>query len=355
MYLEPESSLPAISIGNRRIGYYEKPLIITEIGINHFGSLEKAIRLVDLAAEAGTEIIKVQLHNASAEMSTHAKTVMPGNADVSIYEVIDNNSLDFKQEEKLRNYISDLGLMYAATPFSREAVYFLKDQDVDAVKIGSGEADHHPLIELACHLEKPIIMSTGMQSVASIATTVEVIRKSGVPYALLHCTNLYPMPAILARLEGIRELMKFYPDAVVGYSDHAEGNLISYAALGLGAAIIERHFVESLDDSGPDVSASVDPKMLNELINASIVIREARGGHKFRSTEEEVTYNFARSSVISTKEIAAGDYFTWENTWATRPGNGEIPVDRINSVIGKRSIQNISPQEQIRWTDIDEY
>jgi sialic acid synthase SpsE len=352
MYLDPKSKLPSMTIGNRRVGYLEKPLIITEIGINHFGSFQKAMRLVDLAAESGAEIIKVQLHNASAEMSEHAKSVKPGNANVSIYEVINENSLDFVQEEKLRNYIFDHGLLYAATPFSREAVDFLKDQDADAIKIGSGEADHQPLIDLVCQLEKPIIMSTGMQSINSIAPSVDLIRTHKLPFALLHCTNLYPMPPKLARLEGIRELMKFYPDAVAGYSDHAEGNLVSYAALGIGAAIIERHFVESLEDSGPDVSASVDPRLLKELISSSTVIGSARGGSKYRSAEEEVTYNFARSSVISTRLIKAGDVFSWDNTWATRPGTGEIPVDMINSVIGKRSQKNLPANEQIKWADL---
>lgn len=343
-----------MTIGHRKVGYNEIPLIITEIGINHFGSLEKAMHLVELAAEAGAEIIKVQLHNASAEMSEHAKLVKPGNADVSIYEVIASNSLSFKDEEKLRKYVSELGLLYSATPFSREAVNFLKDQDADAIKIGSGEADHQPLIDLVCQLNRPIIMSTGMQSIRSIAASVDVIRKCKVPFALLHCTNLYPMPPKLARLEGIRELMRFYPDAVVGYSDHSEGNLISYAALGIGAAIIERHFVESMQDSGPDVSASVDPRKLKDLIVSSMIIGAARGGNKYRTAEEEVTYNFARSSVVSTRVINTGDYFSWDNTWATRPGTGEIPVDMISSVIGKRAQKDLPAYEQIKWTDISD-
>jgi len=355
MFLEPDQTFPEMNIRDRFVGYHHKPLIIVEIGINHFGSVKNALRLVDIAADAGAEIIKVQLHNANFEMSSHAQSVKPGNADSSIFDVIMNNELTFKEEELVRKHVADLGLLYAATPFSREAVDFLRDQDPDAVKIGSGEADHVPLIELICGLQKPIIMSTGMHSVASIVKSVEALRNSKLDYSLLHCTNLYPMPPNLARLEGIRELMKDFPDAVIGYSDHASGNLISYAAIGLGAAIVERHFVESLSDEGPDVSASVDPHLLQELLAASDTLHQARGGYKSRSVEEEVTYNFARSSVLATQQILKGEQFTWDNTWAIRPGTGDISVSDIDLVVGKKAVRDVSEKEQIKWEDVESH
>jgi N-acetylneuraminate synthase len=353
MFLDAKNKFPILEIKNRKIGLAYDPFLITEIGINHDGSLSKAKELVDLALSSGAECIKVQLHFPDSEMTKEAKNVKPGNADASIYDVISSRSLTKDQELDLRNYVASKNLIYGATPFSLEAVNFLRELNPDFIKIGSGEIEHIPLIEKTLEYKKPMILSTGMQDCKSLIPAVTVLREKQIPFALLHCTNLYPMPAKLARLEGIRELMKEFPDAVVGYSDHSNGNVISIGAVALGAAIIERHFVSSHLDNGPDVEASVDPVEFSELISQMRIIADARGGHKYRSEEEEVTYKFARSSVVASRNIKAGEFFTLGNLWAKRPGDGDFSVAVINELYGKKASRDIVADEQIAKSDVE--
>ena len=190
-------------IGTRSVGPDFPPLVVTEIGINHNGDLEQAKILVDAAAAAGAEVIKHQTHIPDAEMSLEARDVIPGNADISIYDVIKNCSLSLDEERQLAEYVRSKGLIYMSTPFSFEALDFLESIDVPAYKIGSGECNNYPLVEAIASKNKPVIMSTGMNSIESIKPSVEIFRKYKTPYALMHCTNLYPTPDKLIRLNSI--------------------------------------------------------------------------------------------------------------------------------------------------------
>ena len=199
--------LTKFKIGNRIVGSNHPPLIIVELGINHKGSLDKAIHLADLAIKSGVEVIKHQTHVIDDEMSNEAKKIIPGNAQVSIYEII-KNSLNFYDEKKLMNYITQKKKIFISTPFSRKAVDRLVEFKVPAFKIGSGECNNYPLIKYICKFKKPIILSTGMNSIETIKPAVEIIRKYKNPFALLHCTNIYPTPPKLVRLNAIEVLKK---------------------------------------------------------------------------------------------------------------------------------------------------
>ena len=271
-----------MKIGNRSIGPNEPPLVIAEIGINHGGDLDVAKNMVDLIASSGCEGVKHQTHIIEDEMTEEAKSIFPPNADKSIWDVMKECSLTLDEEKELKKHAENLGLIWISTPFSRKAVDFLDHIDVPAFKIGSGEADNLPLINHIAKKGKPIIMSTGMQSIQSLKNSVEILENSHVEYALLECTNLYPSPPEIVSLKGIEELKEAFPKALVGFSDHSIGPEMALASVALGACIVERHFTDTRYRDGPDISCSMDPAELRLVIDRSVEIYKALKNPKQR-------------------------------------------------------------------------
>ena len=340
-------------IKDRKIGSEENPLIIAEIGINHGGDLDTAKEMVDSAKRAGVEVIKHQTHIVDDEMSPKAKKVIPGNSNKSIYEIMDQCSLNYDEEYELMRYVEKNGIIFISTPFSRAAVDRLVEFDVPAFKIGSGECNNFPLIEYMCQFKKPIILSTGMNDISSISKAVKILKKNKIDFALLHTTNLYPTPFNLVRLGGMQELMNNFDGIPIGLSDHTVNNLSSYAAIALGACIIERHYTDHMDRNGPDIICSMDENSCKELIANSIKIKSMLGGIKEPAKEEEVTINFAFSTVVSIKDIKPGDKLTYDNIWVKRPGTGEIKAEDFNNILGKTSKKNIKTGEHLNWNDFE--
>ena len=340
-----------MKIGNRSIGLNEPPLIIAEIGINHGGDLAVAKNMVDLIANSGCECVKHQTHIIEDEMTEEAKSIFPPNADKSIWDVMKECSLTLDEEHELKKYTENLGLIWISTPFSRMAVDFLDDIDVPAFKIGSGEADNLPLINHIAKKGKPIIMSTGMQSIQSLENSVEILENSGVDYALLECTNLYPSPPEIVSLKGIEELKEAFPRALVGFSDHSIGPEIALASVALGACIIERHFTDTRYRTGPDISCSMDPAELRLMIDRSVEIHKALKNPKQRTKPEEDVYKFARASVVADTDMAAGHIITEKDIWVRRPGSGEIPGYKYNDVIGKKLRLEVKKNHQLKWSN----
>jgi len=342
-----------IIIGNRKIGENHPPLVIVEIGINHEGSLETAFEMVDAAWKAGAEMIKHQTHVVEDEMSKEAKNIIPGNADVSIYEIMQRCALNEEDEIKLKEYIESKGMLFISTPFSRAAADRLERMGVLAYKIGSGECNNYPLIEHIASFGKPIIVSTGMNDISSVRKTVDILKKYKVPYALLHTTNLYPTPSHLVRLGAMQELQKEFPNVVIGLSDHTTSNLACFAAVGLGASILERHFTDKMDRPGPDIINSMDPIALKELLIGSEEIAKMRGGKKEATKEEQVTIDFAFATVVTTKVLKKGDILSKDNIWVKRPGTGEILAKYYNSLLGKVMIKDVENDEHLSWSDFE--
>ena len=262
-----------IQIGDRVVGDDTPPLVIAEIGINHEGDPAKAKLMIDDAAEAGCECVKFQCHVIEDEMIPN--DVIPGNATESIWDIMARCALDERDERALKTYAERRGLIYLSTPFSRAAADRLEGMDVPAYKIGSGECNNYPLVRHIAGFGKPVILSTGMNDIQSITPSVEILRAAGVPYALLHCTSIYPTPYNKVRLGGIAELLAAFPDAVVGLSDHSLGNYACLGAVALGARILERHFTSDKTWPGPDVPISMDPAELRELVRG--LARRLRG------------------------------------------------------------------------------
>ncbi|NDH73637.1 MAG: polyhydroxyalkanoate biosynthesis repressor PhaR, partial [Rhodobacteraceae bacterium] len=288
-----------MKIGNRAISPAHPPLVIAEIGINHGGDLTVAKNMVRLAALSGCECVKHQTHIVEDEMTDEAKQIFPPNADVSIWDVMAQCALSREDEAELKRYTEELGLIYISTPFSRAAADFLETLDVPAYKIGSGEADNLPLIRHIARKGKPVIMSTGMQTIETLQESVQILEDAGIEYALLECTNLYPSPPEIVSLQGVTDLKAAFPNAVVGFSDHSIGPEMALASVALGASILERHYTDTRYRKGPDIINSMDPAELRFLIDRSREIHTALMNPKQRTGPEEDVYRFARASVVA--------------------------------------------------------
>ncbi len=344
---------PYIEIAGRKVGPDFPPLVIAEIGINHEGSLQVAKEMVDAAFRAGVEVVKHQTHIVEDEMSGAAKKVIPGNADVSIYEIMERCSLNEDEELELKNYVESKGMIFISTPFSRAAAERLKKFDIPAYKIGSGECNNYPLLEHIASFGKPVILSTGMNAIESIQKAVAIFDKHNIPVALLHTTNLYPTPIHLVRFGAMTELHEAFPDKVFGLSDHTLNNNACLGAVALGASILERHFTDHMQRQGPDIICSMDEKACGELITSSAEIALMRGGTKKPAQEEQVTIDFAFATVCTIQPIKKGEVLTKENIWVKRPGTGKILAEHFNNLIGKTVSRDIENDEHLDFTDFD--
>ena len=334
--------------GETEINQASSALIVPEIGINHGGSLDVALRMADAAIEAGATLIKHQTHIPDEEMSEEARHTIPGNDPRSIYDIIAECSLSEEDEFRLAEHIRSAGAVFFSTPFSLAAVDRLETLDVPLFKIGSGECGNFPLLEKVADTKKPVILSTGMATKDTVRKAVEILSQSGKDVAILQATNLYPSPPHVLTLSAITELSEMFPDNLIGYSDHTTSNVASIAAIALGARIIERHFTDSMSRQGPDISCSMDPIHFRELLDAAEMLRQALPGGKIVNEEEEVTRQFAFASLVATRPISEGETLTDQNTVLKRPAGGDFDATTRERALGRVAGQNILPNIQIR-------
>lgn len=342
---------PIITIDGRKIGEKYSPLVIAEIGINHNGDFKKAKKMIDDAYRSGAECVKFQCHIVDDEMIPN--DIVPANANESIWAMMKRCSLTEKEEFELKAYTEKLNMIYLNTPFSRAAADRLEKMDVPAYKIGSGECNNVPLIEHIASFRKPIILSTGMNNIKDISKSVKILEKYKVDHALLHVTSMYPTPYEKVRLGSLIELKQNFPKAVIGLSDHSFGNYTCFAAIALGASILEKHFTSNKRWKGSDIPISIDPLELADLINGSKAIHKALGGKKIILAEEKSTINFAYASVVATNDINKGDKFSEENIWVKRPGTGKIRANNYKTILNKTAKINIKKNTQLKWNMIE--
>jgi N-acetylneuraminate synthase len=339
-----------MQLGDRRVGPDEPPLVIAEIGINHDGDIHKAIQMVDDAAGVGCECVKFQSHVIEDEMIRN--DVVPGNAKQSIWDIMARCALSETEERQLKQYVEARGMLYLCTPFSRAAADRLARMDVAAFKIGSGECNNYPLVRHIASFGKPIILSTGMNDVSTIEPAVRILREAGQPFALLHCTSMYPTPYEAVNLGALGVLAGAFPDAVVGLSDHSMGIYTCIGAVSLGARILEKHFTSDKQWPGPDVPISLDPAELGELIRGSRAVFAARGIRKEILPGEKPTIDFAYACVVSIQPILKGGELGMDNVWVKRPGTGEILAKDLGQVLGRRAGRDIPSDTQLKWSDL---
>jgi N-acetylneuraminate synthase len=244
-------------------------------------------------------------------------------------------------------------MIFISTPFSRAAADRLQRMNVPAYKIGSGECNNYPLLKHIASFGKPMILSTGMNTIESVGKAVAILESARVPYALLHTTNLYPTPPHLVRLGAMVELGKAFPRAVIGLSDHTTDNVACLGAVALGASILERHFTDRMDRPGPDIVCSMDEQRCRELVEQSRTLHAELGGTKGPAKEEQVTIDFAFATVVTIAPVKAGEPFTMQNLWVKRPGTGAIRAEHFESILGKKANRDIPADTHLARTDFN--
>lgn len=336
-------------IGDILVGDSNRALVIPEIGINHEGSLAVAKEMADAARRAGARLIKHQTHIVEDEMCQVARKVAPGNSTDSIYDIMARCALNEEEEREFKEYTEELGMVFLSTPFSRAAADRLERMGVQAYKIGSGELNNYPLIEHVAEFGKPMIVSTGMNDIPAIAKTVNILERYGVSYALMHTTNLYPTKPEWVRLGAMQELMREFSGVPVGLSDHTKNNNACIAAMAMGADVVERHFTDRMERTGPDIVCSMDEAACSELLQAAKEVPKMRGGEKVALPEEQVTIDFAFATVVTIAPVKKGERFTKDNLWVKRPGTGSILAEEYDSILGKTAATDIDTDVQLTY------
>lgn len=342
-----------IEIAGRKIGPDQTPFVIAEVGINHEGRFEKAIQMVDAAAAAGADCVKFQAHITEAEMIP--TDMKPGKiSEERLWDIIKRCELSEDEERRVQARCASKGILYLCTPFSREAADRLDGMGVPAYKIGSGECNNLPLLDHVARKGKPIILSTGMNDLASIQRSVAAIQSHGAPLMLMHCTSMYPTPYEKVRLAAIGEMQTAF-GLPVGLSDHSIGIYACLGAVALGACALEKHFTMTRAWPGPDVPISIEPQELAEMVRGARAIQQARGGRKEILPEEKPVIDFAYACVVTIKPITAGEVFSLENTWVKRPGTGRILAAELDRVLGKQARRSLAADQQVGPDDVEAF
>lgn len=325
--------------------------IIAEAGVNHNGSLDNAKRMVECAAEAGADAIKFQTFKAETLVCKNAQKAeyqkeATGNEE-SQFEMLKKLELTEEEYEELKRYCGEKHIMFLSTPFDLDSLRYLNEIGIEIIKIPSGEITNYPYLREIGKLRKPIIMSTGMSTMAEVEEAVEVLQINGArDITLLHCNTQYPTPYGDVNLRAMLALKdKFHTE--VGYSDHTLGVEVPIAATAMGATVIEKHFTLNRGMEGPDHKASLEPDELKCMIRSIRNVEQAMGtGIKEPTNSEYKNILVARKSIVARKQIQAGEIFTEENITTKRPGDGMSPM-RWNEVIGKTASREYGVDEKI--------
>jgi len=326
--------------------------IIAEAGVNHNGSLDIALQMVDVAVGAGADAVKFQTF--MAEKIIAGNTPKAGyqqettGADESQLEMVRKLELNEAAHEKLFRYCEDREILFLSSPFDLESIDLLNRLGMQIFKIPSGEITNLPYLRKLGALRKKLIMSTGMADLGEIEDALLVLMKAGTglpDITLLHCNTEYPSPFEDVNLKAMMTIKAAFPGIEVGYSDHTPGIEVPIASVALGASVIEKHFTLDRDMVGPDHKASLDPDELRAMVHAIRNIEKALGsGIKKPSPSELKNKPIARKSIVAARNIAKGEAFTQENLTVKRPGIGINPM-RWDEVIGRNTSRDFKADE----------
>ena len=329
------------SINNKPINEQIGPYIIAEIGINHDGDFDKAIRLIEAAAAAGADAVKFQTYQTPKLVSSGSE----------YFELLRSFELTAKQYETLFKHAQDHKIDAFSACFDEASAAMWNDFDTPAFKIASGDITHHRLLQILASYNKPLILSTGASSIQDISEALDCMQRvnPNVQVALLHCVSKYPTPPSEANLECMKTLGAF--GRVVGFSDHTEGLTVPLAAVARGVLLIEKHFTLNKADDGPDHKLSADPAEMAELVRLSKIIVSSIGTGKKELVECEATQTAIRRSIILTKPIAAGQIIKEDMVETTRPALG-VSSAKYADIVGKQARHDFESGFYIQPSDV---
>jgi N,N'-diacetyllegionaminate synthase len=329
-----------------------KTLVIAEAGVNHNGDLSLARRMVDVAAEAGADLVKFQTFSADRLVTRDAEKakyqVHAGVAE-SQHAMLHRLEMNREMHESLIERCRDRGIEFFSTAFDRESVDLLAGLGLKRFKIASGELTNLPLLRHIGRRREQVIVSTGMATLNEIRAALDVLETAGTSrnrITVLHCNTEYPTPAADVNLRAMLAIRDAFGVAI-GYSDHTNGIEVSIAAVALGASVIEKHFTLDRNLPGPDHKASLEPAELKAMVSAIRNIEHAMGdGVKRPSPSESKNIAIARKSLVAARAIHAGEAFSESNLAVKRPGTGVSPM-RWDDVIGQKAPRDFAPDELI--------
>jgi N-acetylneuraminate synthase len=342
-----------LSIASRVIGLGRPAYVIAELSANHNQSFDEAVKLVHAAKEAGADAVKLQTYTADTitircdrpEFRIGGGTLWDGK---TLHDLYGEAFTPWDWQPRLKRLANDLGLELFSTPFDATAVEFLEEMGVPAYKVASFELNDLPLIQRIAKTGKPMILSTGMATLAEIGEAVDAARHSGcTQLALLKCTSAYPAPPTEMHLRTIPHLAETF-NVPTGLSDHTLGIAVPVAAVALGACIIEKHLTLSRKTPGPDSAFSLEPQEFKAMVEAIRTAEQALGRVHYGLSEKEAASRVFRRSLFVTRDMKAGEAFSADNIRSIRPGHG-LPPKHLSEVLGRRAVRDIVKGTPLQW------
>jgi N,N'-diacetyllegionaminate synthase len=326
--------------------------IIAEAGVNHNGDQAKAKALVDAAAVAGADAVKFQTFKAealaakTAPKASYQEHAVPGTTQFDMLKALE---LDESAHRDLQKHAQRAGITFLSTPFDEDSLDFLVTLKLPILKLGSGEVTNKPLLRRAARTGKPVILSTGMSTLAEVAAAVNWLREAGCKdLTLLHCLTEYPAPVSEVNLRAMDTLASAFGVAA-GYSDHTPGIEISLAAAARGARVIEKHLTLDRTLPGPDHAASIEPNELKALVAGVRAIEKALGdGEKRVAPSEAANRAIGRRSLVSARALERGHALKLSDFVYKRPGTG-IPPGEAEAVVGRKLKRRVGADEVLTW------
>ncbi len=344
-------------IAGRGVGHEAPCFVIAEAGVNHNGDLARARELVDVAADAGADAVKFQTFRSdqvvapsAAKARYQAETTGDDGSQLSMIRGLE---LDYEAFDELREHSSARGIIFLSTPFDHDSVRYLSEAKVPAFKVGSGDINNVPILRDIAGRGRPVILSTGMSTLAEVDEAVAVVEAAGCDdIAILHCVSSYPTAPEEVNLKAMATMRQAF-GRPVGFSDHTIGIDITLAAVAMGAALIEKHFTLDKSLPGPDHRASLEPEELARMMTGIRAVESALGnGRKIPAASEADCRAVARRSLFVLEDVAPGDVIEPGKVIALRPGGG-IPPREADAVCGRRAARAIKGGEMLQWQDLE--
>ncbi|HAS89066.1 MAG TPA: pseudaminic acid synthase [Desulfovibrio sp.] len=342
-----------LTINNRKIGPGYPVYIIAEMSANHNQDFDAAVELIHIAKDCGVDAIKIQTYTPDTiTLDCDNKYFQIGKGTIwegqTLYSLYGEAYTPWEWQPKLKKIANDLGLDLFSTPFDATAVDFLEEMDVPVHKIASFELVDIPLIKKVAATGKPVIMSTGMGSLSEIDEAVSAFREAGgKDLILLKCTSSYPAPPETMNLRTMQNMQETF-GVPCGLSDHSMGIEVPVAAVALGACVIEKHFIKSRADGGPDSSFSLEAHELKAMVEAVRNTEKALGRVQYQVTEKEIAGRVFRKSIFASLDIAAGESLCPENIKCVRPGHG-LHTRHYDEITGRTARKEIKAGTPLNW------
>ncbi len=327
--------------------------VIAEIGVNHDGSLSRARRMIDAAAECGADAVKFQTFRADRLMiPSRDRLAQQVDVGETAYQMFRRLELSWDDHEKLKKHADECKIVFLSTPFDEESADFLDQLGVGAFKIASADINHFPLLNHIGSKGKPVLLSTGMSYLNEVAEAVWALKAAGAQdILLLHCVSSYPAPPESLNLRAIQTLRDYF-DLPVGFSDHSEGILMPLVAVALGAVVVEKHFTLDKRADGPDHRLSLNPDELRLMIQSIRDVEKSLGdGRKRPTTAEEENRLLSRRSIVAAVDIRSSESIAPWMLAFKRPGSGLEPR-QVQKVVGMKARRDIGKDTILQWEDL---